>query len=827
MRVIDLRETDLANLDDVLPRPDLDISGAVKVVDPIIQDVKHHGAKALRDYCAKFDGVEPKTLRVPREALKKALDAQPQELTDALNVAIANATKAHQAQLPEQIVTEIVPGGFVYQRWVPLTRVGLYVPGGLAVYPSSVVMNVVAAKVAGVGSLVVASPPQKEFDGLPHPSILAACEMLGVDQVIAVGGAQAIAAMAYGFQDGDYICERVDKVTGPGNIYVAAAKRLVQGVCGIDSEAGTTEIGILADSSANPAFVAADLISQAEHDPAAASVLVTDSQDLLEAVQEELKWQVADSFHRERIQQALSGPQSGIVLTSSIEDATEVIECYGPEHLEVVTADALERSLRIKNAGAIFVGDYSPVPLGDYVAGSNHVLPTGGTARFSSGLNSTVFLRSVQVIDYDQRALDGLTDSLVTLADTERLPAHGRAALIRREKSPLAAADQDDALALPVREDLRSVEPYGAPQLDVPVRLNVNENPHAPSDAVVDSIASAVRQASKRLNRYADRDATELRSSLAQYVSAESDVQVSPTQIWAANGSNEVMLQLLQAFGGPDRTVLVETPTYSMYHEYARDAFTGFTSVASPDLGFNTDVLIEAMRAVRPAVVFIPSPNNPTGTAIPLEDVKRILETAKTSGPVRHIPFEELGDQQPVATSGPAATLVVVDEAYGEFRNPGIPSAISLVDQYPHLVVTRTMSKAFAAAGLRLGYLVASPRVIDQVMKVRLPYHLSLVTQAAASAALDAADTQLEQVDAIRQRREELASELSELGLSVIPSASNFVLFGTFENRHDIWQQLLDKGVLIREVGPEGYLRVTVGTEQENAQFLDALREAL
>ncbi|WRS29468.1 histidinol-phosphate transaminase [Actinomycetaceae bacterium MB13-C1-2] len=825
MRVINLRDQKPADLDGVLPRPELDISAAVKVVEPIIEKVRDHGGRGLRELSERFDGIVPHNLRVPRQAMKDALAEQPQELTDALEVAITNAVRAHRAQLPDEVVSEVVPGGFVYQRWVPLSRVGLYVPGGLAVYPSSVVMNVVAAQVAGVGSLVVASPPQKEFGGLPHPSVLAACEMLGIAEVIAVGGAQAIAAMAYGFTDGDYICERVDKVTGPGNIYVAAAKRAIQGVCGIDAEAGTTEIAILADGGANPSFVAADLISQAEHDPAAASVLVTDSCDLADAVQKELTGQVDAAPNRDRIRQALEGPQSAIVLTSDIEQATAVVERYGPEHLEVVTKDALERSLLIRNAGAIFVGDYSPVPLGDYVAGSNHVLPTGGTARYSSGLNTTAFLRSVQVIDYGRDALDGLTGSLVTLAKAEGLPSHGTAATIRRESSSRKQEPAAQEVSLPVREDLRDVEPYGAPQLDVPVRLNVNENPYPPSDEVIASIAESVRAASDRLNRYADRDALGLREALAEYVSQESGVPVDPAHVWAANGSNEIMLQMLQAFGGPGHNALVEAPTYSMYEEYARDTFTSFVTVESPDLEFDVDLLIGAMRNERPAVLFLPSPNNPTGTAISTVDLLRVLDAAKETGPLRRMLLT--GSKPPVASKGPTSTIVIVDEAYGEFREPGEPSAIELVADNPHLVVTRTMSKAFAAAGLRLGYMVASTEVIREVMKVRLPYHLSLVTQAAAIAALGSAESQLQQVDSIRAARQLLVKELTGMGLKVLPSSSNFLLFGTFEDRHATWQKLLDRGVLIREVGPTGFLRVTVGTEQENRQFLDALKEAL
>ncbi len=822
MKTIDLTGASSAEIMAALPRPELDISAALKSVEPILEQVRTKGESALRDLSERFDGVSPKQFRVPGEALKEALDAQAPELTAALQVSIENARLAHTAQLPEQSVTEIVPGGFVYQRWVPLGRVGLYVPGGLAVYPSSVVMNVVAAQVAGVPSLVVASPPQKEFGGLPHPTILAACEMLGVDEVIAVGGAQAIAAMAFGFREPGYTCKPVDKVTGPGNIYVAAAKRGVQGVCGIDSEAGTTEIMVLADASANPTYVAADLISQAEHDPAAAAILVTDSQAFAQEVDQQVQSQVDSAPNRERIRQALSGPQSAIVLVDDIGTGLDVVEAYGPEHLEVVTRDALELSLDIKNAGAIFVGDYSPVPLGDYVAGSNHVLPTGGTSRYSSGLNSTAYLRSVQVIDYNRAALGQLTGALTTLAEAEGLPSHAYAAQVRGgEHIPVA-----DVVELPLREDLRGVEPYGAPQLDVPVRLNVNENPHSPAEEVVHSIGEAVREAARRLNRYADREATKLRTGLAEYVSEESGVEVGPDQVWAANGSNEIMLELLQAFGGPGRTVLTEGPTYSMYQEYARDTFTGYKQVWTEDGVFNADTLISAMNKWRPAVVFIPSPNNPTGGAVPIGDLEAVLEAARSTGPARTAPLPQDG-RSPEPSSGQVATLVVVDEAYAEFRDPGVPSALSIQASHPNLVVTRTMSKAFAAAGLRLGYMVAAPAVIEQVLKVRLPYHLSLITQAAAIAALDHADQQLQQVGQIRERREKLAKDLRGLGLEVWPSQSNFLLFGNLDDRSRVWQFLLDQGVLVREVGPEGTLRVTVGTEEENQAFLDALKEAL
>ena len=389
-----------------------------------------------RDLSERFDRVRPGSLRVPPEELARALDALDPAVRDALAASASRARLVHAAQLPTEVRTAVVPGGTVSQRWVPVQRVGLYVPGGLAVYPSSVVMNVVAAQVAGVESLVVVSPPQADRGGLPDATVLAACALLGVSEVYAVGGAQAIAMLAYGALgsepvDGEVLCEPVDVITGPGNVWVAAAKREVRGVVGIDAEAGPTEIAVLADDTADPAHVAADLVSQAEHDPLAASVLVTDSVALADAVDSELAVRVARTKHAERVATALAGTQSGTVLVDDIEAGIAVVDAYAAEHLEVQTADAAGVAARVRNAGAIFVGPYSPVSLGDYLAGSNHVLPTGGCAHFASGLGVMSFIKSVQVIEYDADALREAVPALVTLADTENLPAHGEAAVAR------------------------------------------------------------------------------------------------------------------------------------------------------------------------------------------------------------------------------------------------------------------------------------------------------------------------------------------------------------------------------------------------------------
>ncbi|MBO2465894.1 histidinol dehydrogenase [Actinomadura violacea] len=420
---IDLRGSLPGDLRSVLPRADFDVEAALDKVRPICEDVRHRGSQAVREHTKAFDGVELESTRVPVRAVHQALAGLDAAVREALEESIRRARAVHRDQRRTDTTTRVVPGGTVTERWIPVGRVGLYVPGGRAVYPSSVVMNVVPAQEAGVGSLAVTSPAQKDFGGLPHPTILAACALLGVEEVYAVGGAQAIAMFAYGTDE----CPRADLVTGPGNVYVAAAKRLLKGVIGIDAEAGPTEIAILADDTANAVDVAADLISQAEHDTLAAAVLVTDSVRLADEVERELKAQVARTRHTERITEALAGRQSGIVLVDGIDDGLKVVDAYAAEHLEIHTAGAPAVAARVRNAGAIFVGPYAPVSLGDYLAGSNHVLPTGGCACHSSGLSVQSFLRGVHVVEYDRDALAEATGRVVALAEAEDLPAHGAA----------------------------------------------------------------------------------------------------------------------------------------------------------------------------------------------------------------------------------------------------------------------------------------------------------------------------------------------------------------------------------------------------------------
>lgn len=438
IRRIDLRGQKLsrAELLSAVPRPELGVDEALDAVTPIVTDVRERGALALRDIAERFDGVRPADLRVPSAELHKALDNLDPKVRAGLEESIKRVRKVHADQVPSPHTTVLGDGAVVHQKYIPVERVGLYAPGGLAVYPTSVIMNVVAAQEAGVKDIALTSPPQEAFGGLPHPTILAACALLGVDEVYAVGGAQAVAMFAYGAkgsepQDGAVLCEPVDVITGPGNVYVAAAKRLVNGVVGIDAEAGPSEIGILADEHADPRHVALDLISQAEHDPLAASVLVTPSPELAEAVAEELAELVPAQKHTERIETALGGPQSAIVLVDDLDQGLAVVDAYGAEHLEIHTQNPMEWAQKVRNAGAIFVGTWSPVPLGDYIGGSNHVLPTGGTARFASALNVLSYLKAVDLIDYTRAGLANVADHIVAVATDEDLPAHGEAVRLR------------------------------------------------------------------------------------------------------------------------------------------------------------------------------------------------------------------------------------------------------------------------------------------------------------------------------------------------------------------------------------------------------------
>ena len=441
MRVVDLRGRQLSKSEyqRLLPRAEFDIESALVAIKPILQSVKDGDEATLKELSLKYDGVAPESIRVPKSVIDLALQQIDPALKQVILEAIRRVRIVHLDQKRGSTTTRVVDGGAVEERWIPVDRVGLYVPGGRAVYPSSVIMNAVPAQIAGVTSIALASPAQKENNGWPHPTILATCALLGIDEVYSMGGAQAIAAFAYGINSksnnsDNAVLEKVDLVTGPGNIYVAAAKRALRGVIGIDSEAGPTEIAVVADATALASDVATDLISQAEHDTIAAAVLITDSVELAQQVQKELAQRVGKTKHSERIKEALQGIQSAIAITDDLVQSLAVANAYAAEHLELQVANPKQASREIRNAGAVFLGRFSPVSLGDYLAGSNHVLPTGGCACHSSGVSVQTFLRGLHFVEYNERALREIASSVITFANAEDLPAHGEAVAARFEE---------------------------------------------------------------------------------------------------------------------------------------------------------------------------------------------------------------------------------------------------------------------------------------------------------------------------------------------------------------------------------------------------------
>jgi histidinol dehydrogenase len=426
-----------AQLAAMLPRAALDVNAALETVRPVCADVQSRGGAAVREYTAKFDGVDLASTRVPPEALSAALAALAPDVRAALKEAARRARFVHEAQLPAETWTAVAAGSTVTERYLPVRRAGVYVPGGLVAYPSSVLMNVIPAQVAGVAEIAVASPPQPDHGGLPHPAILAACALFGITEVHAAGGAQAIAMLGYGTED----CAPVDVISGPGNVYVAAAKRVLRERVAVDAEAGPTEIAIVADDGADASFIAADLVAQAEHDPLAACLLISTSAALADRVDIELRKAAAQARHAERVQAALTG-QSACVMVDDATAALAVSDAWAPEHLEIQAADAAILARRVRNAGAIFVGPWAPVSLGDYLAGSNHVLPTGGTARYTGGLSVLTFLRCVHLVECDQAALAAAAPYIDALGGAEDLAAHVQAVRVRVPAESLDVEDE-------------------------------------------------------------------------------------------------------------------------------------------------------------------------------------------------------------------------------------------------------------------------------------------------------------------------------------------------------------------------------------------------
>ena len=793
LRVIDLRGSD-RDPAPLLPRAPVEVVAAARsAVRALVEDVAARGDQAVAEAARRFDGVDapPSAWRATPAELAAAARTLDPGLRAALEDATGRVRAFHEAQRPAPVRFDARPKVHLLQRFEPLARASMYVPSGRGAYPSSVVMNVVPAQAAGVGEVALATPPGP--GGRGHPAVLGAAALLGVEEVWLLGGAQAVAALALGTAT----VPAVDSVTGPGNLYVSLAKQEVAQRVRSDGFAGPTEVCVLADARADPRQVACDLVAQAEHDPLAACLLVTDDPALWRAVEPLLAEEVVAAPHRDRVEKALTG-QSAVVLCDDLAAMLRVATAYAPEHLELLVAGARELAGRVRSAGAVFVGEWTPVALGDYAAGTNHVLPTAGTARFAAGLSTLDFLRPVQVAEFDRDALVAAAPTVAALARAENLPAHGRAVQVRVDGAapPRAAGAAHGSARVRVRDDLADLTPYGAPQLDVPVRLNTNETPYPVPRAVLDDLADAVR--GLELHRYPDREATALRAALAGHAGHE------PEGTWAANGSNELLQQLLMAYAGPGRCALVVEPSYAMHGLIARATGTRLRTVVQPrEAPIAPEKAAAIVAGTGADLTFWCSPNNPTGEAATPELLAAVCEAAPG--------------------------LVVVDEAYGEF---GAAHAAALLGRFPNLVVTRTFSKAFRMAGLRLGYLLADPAVVEGLRLVRLPYHLSTLTQAVGLRALARAAELTDHIAAIRHERERLAAALAGLpGVRVLPSDANFLCFSPPGPPRQVWAALLDRGVLVRDVSGyptlDRYLRVTVGTPAEDDAFLQALAEAV
>jgi len=671
-------------------------------------------------------------------------------------------------------------GARLEMRWTPLAAVGLYIPGGKASYPSTVAMTVVPAQVAGVSRIAVVSPPGK--DGEVSAEVLLAARELGITEVYRVGGAQAVAALALGTAS----IPRVDKVFGPGNAYVTEAKRQLFGLVGVDLLAGPSEIVVYADSTAEPDWVAADLLAQAEHDESTRPILLAATPAVLSAVRAALERRLGREPRRETIRAALE--RNGVFeVAATLEEAARRIDAIAPEHLSIQCAEPRALLALVRNAGAVYVGGSSPVALGDYYAGPNHVLPTGGAARFASCLSVEDFMKRTSIVEASTAFLRAAAPDVEALARAEGLPAHASSIAARR-------------LAGGARPGLRSAPPYGIVEEEAQVKLNQNEAPWDVPDAVKERILKAIRDLP--WHRYPQRLPEELRRRIA------ADEGISPEGVWLGNGSNLILQWIFEAFGGPGRAALVPRPSFSLYGIWGRVSETRVEELPL-DAGFQVpvDLLVERVRQAAPSLVVLCLPNNPTGNELPLADAGRIADAAERAG-----------------------SLLVVDEAYREFSGSEFDRT-ALARERPNVVLVRTYSKAFAAAGLRLGYVLAPAAVGRELGKIVPPFHLSQFAAVAGSVLWDERPLFQERAQRIVEERERLRKGLGGLrGVEPLPSHANFFLIRVGDAK-GVFQALRERGVLLRLPGEDpalaGLLRVTVGTPEENGRLLSALREVL
>ncbi|MDT4953771.1 MAG: histidinol dehydrogenase [Acidobacteriota bacterium] len=781
----------------------------MRAVASIIEDVRERGDAALIGYTKRFDGVDLRRdeLRVDEHTLRACAERVDPKVLAALREAIKRVRAFHEREREDSWEMETQPGVRLGQRITPVERAGLYVPGGKASYPSSVVMNVVPAQVAGVERIVVVTPPRTLNE---NPAVAAALVELNVWEVYAVGGAQAIAALAYGTET----VPRVDKITGPGNKYVAAAKKLVFGTVGIDSIAGPSEVVIIADETARADYIAADLLAQAEHDEEASSVLLTNSDALAANVAAEVEKQI-QKLSRSSVIEASLKQYGAIIVVDNLDEACSLVNELAPEHVEIIARDEEAIAARVRHAGAIFLGAQTPEAVGDYLAGPNHVLPTCRTAKFASALGVYDFVKRTSILRYSSGELEHAAPMIATLAYAEGLDAHARSALIRmkdslesgtsrarlesKERELLLSSDSrlqtPDSRLKNIKLPVRQLRAYSLTPDRGSVKINQNENPWDAPAAIKQETLRRLRE--RAWSRYPDFVPASLHERLAAFAGWQ------PEGIIAGNGSNELIQALLMVTVGDGKRVLISEPTFALYRQITTVLGGEVLSVPlTPALTYDVEAMRLALEASRPDVTIICSPNNPTGCLMPERDLVALLEVSDG--------------------------LVVVDEAYHEFAGK---SVVSLLEDHKNLVVLRTFSKAMAMAALRVGYLLAAPLLAREISKAVLPYNLNAVSQTAGEVAVEMYEKELRPlVQNIIAERERLFVELQRIGgLVPVPSEANFMIVRSTLEPRRVFAELLRRDILIRDVSGypmlKDYFRVSVGTPAENDQLLSALRE--
>ncbi len=756
-----------------------------KKVRNILHSVWTQQISAVISYTEQFDGVKltQNEIEIPASELDKAFESLDERDRSALERAAANIREFHSRHLPETWADEIRSGALLGQRVTPIERVGVYVPGGRAFYPSSVLMNVVPAVVAGCDQIIMVSPPS--FNGTIHPGVLAAAKIAGVSRVFRIGGVQAVAALAYGIDP----VPKVDKIVGPGNAYVTCAKRLLTSYVDIDKEAGPSEVIVVADSTANPQAVAADLIAQAEHDPDAVSILLTPDESLAAKVHGAMIEQL-DGFSRQEAEVALER-NGAIIVTKSMDHAIELVNQRAPEHLALIVEQPDVLLDSVKNAGAVFLGQWSPVTVGDYYAGPNHVLPTGRKARSSSPLRTEDFLKVMSTIEYTRERLELERADIVRLAKLEGLIGHARAVDTRVERvaAPTSTPQKSMSYARPSVARAKGYVPGEQPTDSDYIKLNTNESPYPPSPKVVEAVRRAV-DASLRM--YPEPTARSLREKVGQVYGFD------PREIIIGNGMDDLLSIAVRSFVEPAESVITTYPTYTLYTTLAE---LHGASVVTHELTETFD-LPETIFSSTGKLALISNPNSPTGKLHPLDDITRLC----------------------AAFPG----VVVIDEAYVDFADT---NAIELARNYKNVLVMRTLSKSFSLAGMRIGFAVGHESLIAEMMKVKDSYNVNRLSQVAAWYALDDIDVMRTNIEKIVATRSRTAAALADLGFDVVPSASNFLLVThPAVPAKTIFDELASRHILVRYFDAprlSDSLRISIGSDTEMNTLIHNIKQIL